>query len=197
MSLWCLAYWNFPAIFAIFLSTLSLFQWYDPFNKTNYYKLVQCVVPKIFSVWLLKIYIYLIVLQLGNNSWQKILKPRTIFNRERASQASSGQSVSCKSLQTAVMFPIQGSKTGITRKASQCTRCTEHNWSRKQFLENWFKISSQMAKTHSICPLITDWWDLWNKFSSNLCSRLTRRQRHYSCHTIFGTMVYNCDENQK
>lgn len=116
MSLWCLAYWNFPAKFAIFLSTLSLFQWYDPFNKTNYYKLVQCVVPKIFSVWLLKIYIYLIVLQLGNNSWQKILKTRTIFNRERASQASSGQSVSCKSLQTAVVFQFRVLKLALQGK---------------------------------------------------------------------------------
>jgi len=62
---------------------------------------------------------YLISLQFHNNNWQKTLKTLTSFNRESASQASSGQIESCKNLQTAGTSAIQNSETGIKKQASQ------------------------------------------------------------------------------
>lgn len=44
-----------------------------------------------------------------------MLKTLTIFNWERASQASSGQSKSCKDLQTAGTSAVQDSEIGIKK----------------------------------------------------------------------------------
>lgn len=48
-----------------------------------------------------------------------MLKALTIFNRERVSQASSGQSESCRNLQTAGTSASQDSETGTNKGASQ------------------------------------------------------------------------------
>lgn len=74
-----------------------------------------------FALYLLKEYIYLIILKFSNNNWQKNAEDISNFNRERASQASSGQSESCKNLQTAGTSVIQDSETGIKKWASQAS----------------------------------------------------------------------------
>lgn len=74
--------------------------------------------PRFCTVSFERIYIYL------SYNWvvisaRKTLKALTIFNRERVSQASSGQSESCRNLQTAGTSANQDSETATNKGASQ------------------------------------------------------------------------------
>lgn len=88
-----------------------------------------------------------------------MLKALTIFNRERVSQASSGQSESCRSLQTAGTPASQDSETGTNKGASQSVWAALNTCEVGKNSENQFEATSQTAQTHfQLHPLLTTDW---------------------------------------